>query len=147
MKNGDGLRVVLWVSGCEHHCPGCHNPITWNPDDGIVFDDAAKQEIFKELEHTYCSGTPSRGKTNWIYTGYRWEDVRYLRAVRESDVLVDGKFEEDNKDSTLMWKGSSNQRVIDIQRSYHDGAPVLHCEDHYQQPPFHTDMKGTCCCS
>ena len=172
MKNGDGLRVVLWVSGCEHHCPGCHNPITWNPDDGIVFDDAAKQEIFKELEHTYCSGITFTGgdplhphnrdavydiikeikqkfpgKTIWIYTGYRWEDVRYLRAVRESDVLVDGKFEEDNKDSTLMWKGSSNQRVIDIQRSYHDGAPVLHCEDHYQQPPFHTDMKGPCCCS
>lgn len=171
MKNGDGLRVVLWVSGCEHHCPGCHNPITWDPDDGIIFDDAAKQEIFKELEQPYCSGITFSGgdplhprnrddvydlireirdkfpgKTIWIYTGYQWEDVKNLKAVRESDVLVDGRFEEDKKDGTLMWKGSSNQRVLDMECSYHDGPPVLHCEDHYNQPPFHTDMEGPCCC-
>lgn len=46
MKNGDGLRVVLWLSGCSHKCPGCHNQITWDPNDGLLFDDAAKKEIF-----------------------------------------------------------------------------------------------------
>ena len=56
MLNGDGLRVVLWVSGCEHCCNQCHNPITWNPNDGLKFDEAAKQEIFDELEKDYVSG-------------------------------------------------------------------------------------------
>ena len=50
MLNGDGLRVVLWVSGCEHHCDGCQNPITWNPNDGVVFDNEAKKEIFDQLK-------------------------------------------------------------------------------------------------
>ena len=50
MKNGDGLRVVLWLSGCSHKCPGCHNQITWDPNDGLLFDDAAKKEIFDQLD-------------------------------------------------------------------------------------------------
>ena len=50
MNNGDGLRVVLWVAGCEHHCKGCQNPVTWNPDDGLVFDKRAFNEIMKALE-------------------------------------------------------------------------------------------------
>ena len=50
MNNGDGLRVVLWVAGCSHHCKDCQNPVTWNPDDGIEFDIRAKKEIFKELK-------------------------------------------------------------------------------------------------
>lgn len=56
MKNGDGLRVVLWLAGCEHHCPGCQNPITWNPEDGLEFDEAAKKEIFDQLDKDYVSG-------------------------------------------------------------------------------------------
>ena len=56
MLNGDGLRVVLWVSGCEHHCKGCQNPITWDPQDGVFFDQKAKEELFKELEKSYISG-------------------------------------------------------------------------------------------
>lgn len=50
MNNGDGLRVVLWVAGCEHHCKGCQNPVTWNPDDGLVFDKRAFNEIMKALQ-------------------------------------------------------------------------------------------------
>ena len=50
MKNGDGLRVVLWLAGCEHHCPGCQNPITWDPDDGLEFDEVAKKEILNQLD-------------------------------------------------------------------------------------------------
>ena len=53
MLNGDGLRVVLWVAGCGHHCKGCQNPITWDPNGGIPFDDAAKAEIFEQLDKDY----------------------------------------------------------------------------------------------
>ena len=56
MLNGDGLRVVLWVAGCGHHCKGCQNPITWDPNGGIPFDDAAKAEIFEQLDKDYISG-------------------------------------------------------------------------------------------
>ena len=55
MNNGDGLRVVLWLSGCGHHCKGCQNPQTWNPDSGILFDENAFNELFNELEKDYIS--------------------------------------------------------------------------------------------
>ena len=59
MLNGDGLRVVLWVAGCGHHCKGCQNPITWDPNGGIPFDDAAKAEIFEQLDKDYIPASPS----------------------------------------------------------------------------------------
>ena len=96
--NGDGLRVVLWLSGCSHHCYNCQNPQTWNPDSGIPFDESAKQEIFNELSKDYISGITFSGgdplhennldevlklvkeirisfpeKTIWLYTGFRWD--------------------------------------------------------------------------
>ena len=61
MLNGDGLRVVLWVAGCAHHCRNCQNPITWDPEGGLYFDEAAKQEIFAELEKDYISGVTFSG--------------------------------------------------------------------------------------
>ena len=61
MLNGDGLRVVLWVSGCVHCCKECHNPITWDPNGGLEFDESAKQEIFDELEKSYVSGITFSG--------------------------------------------------------------------------------------
>ena len=94
MLNGDGLRVVLWVAGCEHHCPNCQNPVTWDINGGLEFDEAAKKEIFDELEKNYVSGITFSGgdplhtqnrkdvgalieeikekfsnKTIWIYSG------------------------------------------------------------------------------
>lgn len=110
MLNGDGLRVVLWVAGCTHRCPGCQNPMTWDPDDGLVFDDAAKKEIFEQLDKDYVSGITFSGgdplhennvreidafvdeirekypdKTIWIYSGYTYE---YLKSSdKEPDVL------------------------------------------------------------
>ena len=61
MKNGDGLRVVLWVAGCSHHCKDCHNPVTWDPEGGLVFDEAAKEEIFEQLSKDYISGITFSG--------------------------------------------------------------------------------------
>ena len=155
MLNGDGLRVVLWVAGCTHCCKECQKPITWDPDGGILFDDAAKQEIFKQLEKPYINGITFSGgdplhssnrldvrelmqeikqkypdKTIWLYTGDSWEDVLHYPMMRYVDVLVDGEFKIDLKDTKLLWKGSSNQRVIDVQASLQQtdpANPILHC--------------------
>ena len=100
MLNGEGLRVVLWVSGCSHKCPGCQNAITWNPDDGVPFDDDTIKEIYRELDQDWCSGLTLSGgdplylgnreeiknlvleirdkypdKSIWCYTGYTWDEL------------------------------------------------------------------------
>ena len=61
MKNGDGLRVVLWVAGCSHNCPECHNPITWDPEGGLPFDAKAEEEVFEQLSKDYISGITFSG--------------------------------------------------------------------------------------
>ena len=76
MLNGDGLRVVLWVAGCEHHCPNCQNPVTWDINGGLEFDEAAKKEIFDELEKNYVSGITFSGGDN-LHTQIR-KDVGAL---------------------------------------------------------------------
>ena len=151
MLNGDGLRTVLWVAGCSHGCKNCHNPITWDICGGIPFDEAAKNELFEALEPDYISGVTFSGgdplhmqnreeigqlirevrerfphKTIWVYSGYTWEEVKDLPYLKLADVLVDGKFEEELKDVTLHWKGSANQRVIDIQKTLESGEIMLH---------------------
>lgn len=155
MLNGDGLRVVLWVAGCSHCCKECQNPLTWDPDGGLPFDENAKQEIFAQLDKPYIHGITFSGgdplhsanrldvrslmeeikkkyphKTIWLYTGDKWEDVLHYPMMKYVDVLVDGEFKIDLKDVKLLWKGSSNQRVIDVQKSLEQTdpmVPVLHC--------------------
>lgn len=151
MLNGDGLRVVLWVAGCAHGCSGCHNPITWDPEGGLPFDEEAKQEIFDELDKDYVSGITFSGgdplheanvrqvtalakeirekypnKTIWLYTGSLWKEVKDLEIAKYLDVLVDGEFQEEKKDNTLHWKGSANQMVIDVPKTLQIGEIVLH---------------------
>ena len=154
MLNGDGLRVVLWVAGCSHCCKECHNPITWDPNGGLPFDEAAKQEIFDELEKDYIHGITFSGgdplhianvravtelakeiretypnKTIWLYTGSMWEEVKDLRVIPYLDVLVDGEFVVEQKDVNLHWVGSANQRVIDVKASLENDSVVLHKDD------------------
>ena len=153
MKNGDGLRVVLWLSGCRHCCPGCQNPVTWNPEDGLIFDDTAKKEVEDQLGKPYISGVTFSGgdplfsanleevtilcrewkerfpkKTIWLYTGEVWEDIQNLEVVNYIDVLVDGRFEQEKKDNLLHWRGSGNQRVIDVQESLQCGKVMIYCD-------------------
>lgn len=150
MLNGDGLRVVLWVSGCNHHCKNCHNPITWDANEGLLFDEAAEKEIYQELEQEYIDGITLSGgdplfpnnrstitslvqkikkhfphKTIWCYTGYLWEEVKNLEVMKQIDVLVDGRFLEEFADPQLHWKGSSNQRVIDVKKTLKAGKIIL----------------------
>ena len=151
MLNGDGLRVVLWVSGCTHKCKNCHNPVTWDICGGIPFDWEAKEELFEELSKSYISGITLSGgdplhpancgetaqlikeikmkfpqKTIWLYTGFVWEEIHTLEAVQMTDVVVDGPYIEELRDTKLHWKGSSNQRVIDVKETIKKGEVVLH---------------------
>ncbi|MCR5309960.1 MAG: anaerobic ribonucleoside-triphosphate reductase activating protein [Lachnospiraceae bacterium] len=178
MKNGDGLRVVLWVAGCNHCCKGCQNPITWDPEGGLPFDESAEAEIYEQLDKPYIAGITFSGgdplhpanrqgvqelaarikekypeKTIWLYTGDLWENICHYPIMKYVDVLVDGEFQIDKLDVTLMWKGSSNQRVIDVQKSLaltDPSTPLLHCGDHFGNPVVSTpltcgDYNGTSC--
>ncbi len=147
MLNGEGLRTVLWTAGCGHQCKGCQNPVTWDPEGGLLFDEVAETELFAKLGKDYISGLTFSGgdplfpasraeverlaekakrlfpeKDIWLYTGYRWEEISALPIMAHIDVLVDGKFMEDLKDSKLHWKGSFNQRIIDVQKSLKNSA-------------------------
>lgn len=173
MLNGDGLRVVLWLSACSHHCYNCQNAQTWEPNSGVLFDVDVKRELFNELEKDYISGLTLTGgdplhknnleevltlieeirvsfpkKTIWLYTGYRWEELfntsyskDYIcttttdrdaiyrqQIIRNVDVLVDGRYIDSQRDITLKWRGSSNQRVIDVQKSFKKGEIVLYAD-------------------
>ena len=158
MLNGDGLRVVLWVAGCNHCCKECQNPFTWDPNGGLPFNEEAKQEIFDQLNQTYISGITFSGgdplhpanrleiknlmmeikekypqKTIWLYTGSVWEEIYQSGFIGNVDILVDGEFVSELKDEKLLWKGSSNQRVIDVQASLAQEdprVPILHCQNY-----------------
>lgn len=156
MLNGEGLRVVLWVSGCAHACPGCHNPVTWDAESGLPFDAAAKAELFEELQKDYIAGVTLSGgdplypanreaiaalcqeikdhfpdKTIWLYTGYKWEEIRHLPLIQNVDVVVDGRYIEAARDTLLSWRGSENQRVIDVPKTFALGQIVLRPEPDY----------------
>lgn len=154
MLNGEGLRVVLWVAGCSHGCEGCQNPVTWDPDGGLPFDEAAETELLAALNQDYISGITFSGgdplyignrseverlakkiretfpeKNIWLYTGYRWEEISALPLMAYIDVLVDGKFVKDLKDTKLHWKGSFNQRIIDVQKSLQNSSLYLYAAE------------------
>lgn len=170
MLNGDGLRVVLWVAGCEHCCEGCQNPMTWDPDGGLLFDETAKAELWDQLKKPYIEGITFSGgdpfhranreeirllateikktfpdKTIWLYTGDVWENIVNHPLLNYIDVLVDGEFIQDKRDVTLLWKGSSNQRVIDVQATLaqdNKQIPILYCND-YDDIPMGRETVGT----
>ena len=142
MLNGEGLRVVLWVAGCSHHCKNCQNPETWDENSGILFDSDAVSEITEQLDKEYISGLTLSGgdplycnnietvnslckyiknkypnKTIWLYTGYLYEEIKDLEIMNYIDILVDGEYQEENRNIDLEWRGSTNQRIIDVKGS------------------------------
>lgn len=154
MLNGDGLRTVLWVSGCNHHCPQCQNPQTWDASCGLVFEQSALKELMASLSQDWCDGLTLSGgdplypdnrasineickcvkdkfpkKTIWCYTGYLWEEIKDLRLLRYIDVLVDGEFDVSKADVNYNWAGSTNQRVIDVQKSLMYDEVVLYANN------------------
>lgn len=142
VANGNGIRVVLWVSGCNHKCKGCHNMESWNPDNGVDFSmKDTMQEILDALLPDHIKGLTITGgdplfpdnrdtvisiikvvkavypqKDIWIWTGYKFEEV-YDLVKEYVDILIDGKFIIEERDVTLKWRGSPNQRIIDVKQS------------------------------
>lgn len=163
VANGEGVRCVLWVSGCSLHCKGCHNPQTWDFDSGKLFDETAKQELFDALNKPYIQGITFSGghpleyenlpdvynlikeirvkfpnKDIWLYTGYtlfindfdntvdigwdNWLLKNYILTM--CDVVVDGPYIEEQRDITLKFRGSKNQRLIDVKATLEQGEII-----------------------
>lgn len=141
MVNGVGLRTVIWLAGCDRNCPGCFSAHTHDPNAGIPFDNAAKEELVRDLTEDWCDGITYLGgdplfpgnrkevialakeikkkypnKTQWLYTGYTIDEIQDSSTMRDIlryvDVVVEGPFKEDLVSPDLRWVGSSNQRVI-----------------------------------
>ncbi|MBD5225712.1 MAG: anaerobic ribonucleoside-triphosphate reductase activating protein [Bacteroidales bacterium] len=144
--DGPGLRTSIYFAGCHHRCPGCHNTQSWNFNNGTELTD---NEIMKVVETngfnvTFSGGDPmaqadslihlaemikSAGYTIWCYTGYKFEEIisdpTKFRLLELTDVLVDGKFCVELRDISLRFRGSSNQRLIDVNSSIRCGRIVL----------------------
>lgn len=146
--DGPGLRTSIYVAGCKHHCPGCHNEHTWPFDTGedMSIDDILKVVDYNDFNVTFSGGDPfyqaqvlsplakaikERGKTLWCYTGFTFEEIMKdnVQGGRELldniDVLVDGPFIEDMKELGLRFRGSTNQRMIDVPATLGSGGIVL----------------------
>ena len=154
VSNGLGVRTVLWISGCNIHCKNCHNQSTWDFDSGIPFTEETMQELLYDLSKPYIKGLTLSGghpldphnapkvleivkrvkmvfpnKDIWIYSGYEWENIIKDETLREilkyTDVLVDGAYVDELRDISLPFRGSSNQRIIDVPKSLEQNKIIL----------------------
>ena len=141
--DGPGLRTSIYLAGCDHHCPGCHNPQSWDPQGGEEMSLDALMDViaYNELPVTLSGGDPlfhpervaqltarikdELGYNIWLYTGFTWEQIvatpRLLAALEYIDVVVDGPFILAQRDTSLHFRGSANQRIIDVQQSLATG--------------------------
>lgn len=159
VANGEGVRVSVFVSGCNHHCKGCFNQCAWDFNYGKEFTEKEEQQIIDYMNHNYISGLSLLGgeplepknqegllplvkkvkekfpdKNIWCYTGFDFEKdiVEKMAKNNETtkellkyiDIIVDGKFEEDKKDLKLQFRGSSNQKIVDVKQSLQTGQIV-----------------------
>lgn len=149
LVNGPGIRFVLFTQGCIHHCAGCQNPETWDPEKGEEKDTEEIKELIRKTRLidgiTLSGGDPflqaeavseiaeyaeSLGLTVWCYTGWTFEtlldgNVKGAKELLEHvDVLVDGPFIESLKSETCLFRGSANQRLVDVRKSLEAGKAV-----------------------
>lgn len=145
IANGDGVRVSLFVSGCRKHCKGCHNPEAWDFSYGQPFTKETEDEIIEALRHSWIQGISILGgepfeeenekvllpllrlikqespnSDTWLYTGYTYEQMEGREILRYVDVLVDGPFLLEQKDISLAFRGSRNQRILRLK----GGKPI-----------------------
>ena len=145
--DGPGLRTSIYLAGCNHHCPGCHNPDSWRMGGGEErsLDELMQVIAYNEAPVTFSGGDPlaqpkplahlinrikqETGQNVWCYTGYTWEQVKkqpqLMEAVRQLDVLVDSPFVMEQRDTKLRFRGSRNQRLIDVQATLATGEITL----------------------
>lgn len=152
--DGEGIRTVIWFQGCFHKCPGCHNPETHDLNGGVEYD---LEEIIKQIKAlkyqqgiTLSGGDPffqaepavkiakaakEAGLNVWCYTGFTFEEIMNcndkakIELLSNVDVLVDGKFILAKKSLACKFRGSTNQRIIDVKKSLDAGKVVLYYED------------------
>lgn len=151
VANGPGVRVSLFTSGCCHHCKGCHNPESWDPNTGTKFTKEVEDEIIDVLRKPHIRGLTLSGgdpmlssnqtellslvkrvkselpdKDIWVWTGYEWEDIKYSELTKFLDVVVTGRFILEQRDISddNRWRGSTNQRVLDVKASLNSGKAI-----------------------
>ncbi len=148
--DGPGLRTSIYFAGCTHHCQGCHNPESWDLGGGndMSIDEIAARVIEEDFDVTFTGGDPfaqvdslielakkikALGKNIWCYTGYTYEEIvtdeRLSRLLPYIDVLVDGPFMMDKRDVKLLFRGSSNQRLVDVAKSTPDSIVLWSVDD------------------
>ena len=122
--DGEGIRCSLYVSGCMFACPGCYNKAAQNFNYGTPYTQELEDQIIKDLGESYCQGLTLLGGEPFLNTQVCLKLVK-LELLSNLDILVDGRFEQDLMDLTLQFRGSSNQRIIDVQRSLKEGQVVI----------------------
>ena len=151
ISNGPGVRVSIFFQGCAFHCKNCFNKETWDFNGGVEFTDKVIDHIIELSAPNHISGLSILGgeplhpknilgtmrlckafkkkypnKNIWCWTGFKFEDIKDREVLKYIDVLVDGQFIEEESSSNLKWKGSSNQRVIDLNKTLQKNKIVLY---------------------
>ena len=146
ISNGPGVRVSIFMQGCEFHCKNCFNPETWDFSKGKEFTDETIERVLELAEKDYIVGLSILGgepmhpknrentariakafkekypdKNIWMWSGFLFENIKDLEALKYIDVLVDGQYKDELHDFRLKYRGSSNQRVIDVKKSLKTG--------------------------
>ena len=151
ISNGPGVRVSIFMQGCEFHCKNCFNPETWSFECGRDFGGETIEEVLELCNKDHIKGLSILGgepmhprniqattelakafkekypnKNLWVWSGFQFDkELKDKEVVKYIDVLVDGQYRDELHDPTLKWRGSSNQRVIDVQKSLENGEVVL----------------------
>lgn len=155
MTNGNGIGVALFTQGCPYHCKNCFNPETWDFDKGTDWTKETENKIIELLKPEYITRLTILGgeplierniepltallkrvkgiypdKQVWLYTGGDFEVLEglYEGIFQYIDILIDGRYIDDLRDYKLKWRGSSNQRVIDVQKSLKENKIILWCD-------------------